>query len=126
MGAGLACAIVHKGGAAHAQYRLCARITTYGITERLQKILKIFTRNTESTVDAVGNSASLTIHQENTVPWLHQKGGRANVLRMCFMIKKQKVLMPWVHLPAGHLCVLSPHKKLMFQLGVLCTVHTVW
>ena len=35
--------------AAHAQYRLCTRIT-----ERLPKILKIFTRNTESTVDGLG------------------------------------------------------------------------
>ena len=41
--------IVHRGGAAHAQYRLCARIT-----ERLPKILKIFTRTTESTVDGLG------------------------------------------------------------------------
>ena len=45
-GAGLACVIVHRGGAAHVQYRLCARIT-----ERPPKILKIFTRNTESTVE---------------------------------------------------------------------------
>ena len=49
MGAGLACVIVHKGGAAHAQYRLCARIT-----ERLPKILKIFTRKIEITVDGLG------------------------------------------------------------------------
>ena len=38
--------IVPRGGAAHAQYRLCARIT-----ERLPKILKIYT---ESTVDGLG------------------------------------------------------------------------
>ena len=45
---------MHRGGAAHAQDRLCARIT-----ERLTKILKIFTRNTESTVDGLG---ALTDH----------------------------------------------------------------
>ena len=39
---------MHRGGAAHVQCRLCA-----GITERLPKILKIFTRNTESTVDGL-------------------------------------------------------------------------
>ena len=39
---------MHRGGAAHVQCRLCARIT-----ERLPKILKIFTRNTESTVDGL-------------------------------------------------------------------------
>ena len=39
---------MHRGGAAHVQYGLCARIT-----ERLPKILKIFTRNTDSTVNGL-------------------------------------------------------------------------
>ena len=39
---------MHRGGAANAQYSLCARIT-----ERPPKILKIFTRNTETTVDGL-------------------------------------------------------------------------
>ena len=39
---------MYRGGAAHAQYRLCA-----GITERLPKKLKNFTRNTESTEDGL-------------------------------------------------------------------------
>ena len=60
MGAGLACVIVHRGGAAYAQYRLCARIT-----ERLPIILKIFTRNTESTVDGLG---ALVEHHTLRVP----------------------------------------------------------
>ena len=62
MGAGLACVIVHRSGAACAQYWLCARIT-----ERLPIILKIFTRNTEeiftrnteSTVDGLGALGSV-------------------------------------------------------------------
>ena len=57
MGAGLASA---RGGAAHSQYRLCARIT-----ERLPKILKIFTRNTEGTVDGLG---ALLLDAQVTVP----------------------------------------------------------
>ena len=48
MGVGLTCVIVHRGGAAHAQYRLCARIT-----ERLPKIRKIFTRITEDGLGAL-------------------------------------------------------------------------
>ena len=48
-------------GAAHAQYWLCARIT-----ERPPKILKIFTRNTENTVDGLralsGDSVAFCTH----------------------------------------------------------------
>ena len=48
--------IAYRGGAAHAQYMLCARIT-----ERLPKILKIFTRNTESTMDWLGGMIAVYI-----------------------------------------------------------------
>ena len=48
---------MHSGGAAHAQYRLCARIT-----ERLPKILKMFTRYTDSTVNGLGALRLLRVH----------------------------------------------------------------
>ena len=59
---------MHRGGAAHAQYRLCARIT-----ERLPKILKVFTRSTESTVDRLRalRSANAIQAQLNAKDVLH-------------------------------------------------------